>query len=224
MNKRITAIICAMEEEAAAFRSIEQDDVRIIKSGVGKVHAAVATVTAIEQGATQIISTGYAGALSSFVKKGDFVLAIISKQHDVDATPLGSLPGHIPYADHSEWMSCPVLSGHIIHATVTRGYKLHAGIFLSGDQFITNRSQVQSFGGICVDMETAAIAQACHLRQVPYASIRIISDEANAAASDTFTRTIRTKEANLEEAAHIIKTALRTYRHDVLSTSLQPIN
>ena len=55
------------------------------------------------------------------------------------------------------------------------------GLICTGDQFITNREQLNVIKaaypeGLAVDMESAAIAQVCHLYGVPFVSFRIISD------------------------------------------------
>ena len=55
------------------------------------------------------------------------------------------------------------------------------GLICSGDQFITDREQLnlikQRFPlALAVDMESGALAQVCHLYGVPFLSFRIISD------------------------------------------------
>ena len=58
---------------------------------------------------------------------------------------------------------------------------IHGGLICTGDKFITDRTELnaikQNFPeGLAVDMESAAIAQVCHLYRVPFISFRIISD------------------------------------------------
>jgi adenosylhomocysteine nucleosidase len=57
------------------------------------------------------------------------------------------------------------------------------GRVCSGDQFIATKEQAEAitstFGGLCAEMEGAAIAQVCHLNQVPYVIIRAISDDSD---------------------------------------------
>ena len=60
--------------------------------------------------------------------------------------------------------------------------KLHAG-----GKFITERGELDAIKaefpeGLAVDMESAAIAQVCHLYRVPFISFRIISDTPGADA------------------------------------------
>lgn len=59
--------------------------------------------------------------------------------------------------------------------------RIHAGLILTGDQFITSRQALNDIktlfpDGLAVDMESAAIAQVCHIQGVPFVSFRIISD------------------------------------------------
>ena len=54
---------------------------------------------------------------------------------------------------------------------------------LSGDQFISDRdtkkSIIDSVGGMCTEMEGAAIAHVAYLSDTPFLIIRSISDKAN---------------------------------------------
>ena len=59
--------------------------------------------------------------------------------------------------------------------------KIHTGLICTGDKFITDHAiladiKAQFPDGLAVDMESAAIAQVCHLEKVPFVSFRIISD------------------------------------------------
>lgn len=64
------------------------------------------------------------------------------------------------------------------------------GRVCSGDQFITEKEQkdtiVSDFGGMCCEMEGAAIAQACFLNDIPFVIIRAISDKEDGSASVEF--------------------------------------
>jgi adenosylhomocysteine nucleosidase len=61
------------------------------------------------------------------------------------------------------------------------------GMICTGDQFITSRDELKRIKGqypeaLAVDMESAAIAQVCHLYGIPFLSFRIISDTPGAEA------------------------------------------
>ena len=55
------------------------------------------------------------------------------------------------------------------------------GRVCSGDQFISKKEQkdkiTSNFGGMCCEMEGAAIAQTCYLNKTPFIIIRTISDK-----------------------------------------------
>ena len=57
---------------------------------------------------------------------------------------------------------------------------------VSGDQFISDRAVkdriLAQFGGMCTEMEGAAIAQAAYLNKIPFVIIRAISDKADDSA------------------------------------------
>ena len=55
--------------------------------------------------------------------------------------------------------------------------RIHSGLVCTGDQFITNRTELDTIkqrfpDGLAVDMESAAIAQTCYLYNVPFLSFR----------------------------------------------------
>ena len=57
------------------------------------------------------------------------------------------------------------------------------GRVVSGDQFICERSRkdeiAATFGGLCTEMEGAAIAQAAYINGIPFVIVRAISDKAD---------------------------------------------
>lgn len=57
------------------------------------------------------------------------------------------------------------------------------GVIASGDQFVHTHERrewiVNTFKASAVEMEAAAIAQVCHVNKIPFAAIRVISDEAS---------------------------------------------
>ena len=66
--------------------------------------------------------------------------------------------------------------------------KVHLGTIASGDIFVTELSMGEKinkkFNALCVEMEGAAIAQACYLSNVPFLVIRSISDSPNKDANN----------------------------------------
>ena len=64
------------------------------------------------------------------------------------------------------------------------------GLIVSGDQFVDSIEQVKIIkshfpDALAVDMESGAIAQVCELRNVPFMSMRVISDSPGASHDNT---------------------------------------
>ena len=159
---------------------IGHHNVVLIQCGIGKVNAAMGATVMIHEFQPQcIISTGCAGGIDPVLQVMDVVVSTELAYHDVDCgVGLGcsigqiqGLPARFP-SDESLTQTAKNLQTDI---------RVHAGLILTGDQFITRRSTLdqikQTFPeGLAVDMESAAIAQVCYLQGVPFVSFRIISD------------------------------------------------
>ncbi|MFC4077020.1 5'-methylthioadenosine/adenosylhomocysteine nucleosidase [Salinithrix halophila] len=171
---------------------LNETEVVVCQSGVGKVNAAVCTQNLIrEYGVEAVIFTGVAGALDPSLDIGDIVVSTACQQHDVDATALGLPKGTIPFQETSifkadrKWIRLAEEA-----AAGWTGGKVLKGKILSGDQFIANADAVRalrdSLGGVCVEMEGAAVAHVCHLHRIPYVVIRSMSDRADHSADINF--------------------------------------
>ena len=165
-------------------------DVIVVKSGIGKVNAAVCTqILATEFHVDTVINTGIAGSLKAEINIGDIVLSTDALQHDVDATNFGYELGMIPGMDVSIFKASEELIEKAEAACKKENPEL--GIFkgrvVSGDQFISDKATkeriVNNFHGYCTEMEGAAIAQAAYLNNIPFHIIRAISAKADDSAS-----------------------------------------
>lgn len=165
----------------------------LVKSGVGKVNAAMTTQLLIDHfHVDAIIFTGVAGALSPSLEVADLVISTSLQHHDMDGTPLGFKRGEIPMFERSsdfladEWLASVAYDV----ATNETGRKVVKGRIVSGDQFIADRHRVrelaEKFDAVCVEMEGAAVAQVAALNQIPFVVIRSISDKANEEANISF--------------------------------------
>ena len=161
----------------------------VVKSGVGKVNAAVCTqILADRFGVDCVINTGVAGSLDARIDIGDFVIATELAHHDVDATVFGYAPGEIPQTGTTFFPA----EAQLIRATEEACRRacpetgVWSGRIVSGDQFIDNRARkdwiAQTFHALCVEMEGAAIAQTAYLNGLPFLVIRTISDKADESA------------------------------------------
>lgn len=113
------AIIGAMDEEVAMLKEkmtevqvesracmefykgkLEGKDTVVVRSGIGKVNAAMcAQILADRYAPSCIINTGIAGSLDARINIGDIVISTDALQHDMDARAFGYEAGQIPRVD-----------------------------------------------------------------------------------------------------------------------------
>ncbi|MGG6310036.1 5'-methylthioadenosine/adenosylhomocysteine nucleosidase [Paenibacillus macerans] len=169
-------------------------EVVVCKSGVGKVNAAATAQILIGRfGVDAVWFTGVAGAVHPDLDVGDVVISSSCRQHDMDVRPLGFPRGVTPYQEVSDYPAEPAFIRLAESACARQGtdHKHMIGRVLSGDQFIADHGFVASvlhgeLGGACVEMEGAALAQVCHMNQVPFIVLRSISDKADGSADVNF--------------------------------------
>lgn len=209
--KRI-GIIGAMEEEIILLKEkitidnvmdianmsfyvghINNHNIIIVKSGIGKVNGAVCTQILIDKFDVEcVINTGAAGALGSNLNIGDIIISLDTIQHDVDATGFGYRLGEIPRMGTSVFKADTELINLAKKASekVDKEHKVFIGRIVSGDQFISSLDKknkiYEDFKGYCTEMEGAAIAHVCYLNKIPFVIIRAISDKADHSAEINF--------------------------------------
>ena len=174
-------------------------------SGIGKVAAATtATVLIAHFGVSRIVFTGVAGGLGEGVQVGDVVVAHDFMQHDMDVSPL--FPRYlVPLHGKTCFAADVALTAELFAAAQSAliqlnaslptwafpSARVHRGLVASGDRFVSGRQEAQDLRDrlqaaghavLAVEMEGAAIAQVCHDYQLPFASVRTISDRADDAA------------------------------------------
>jgi len=186
-----------------------------VLSGIGKVAAATTATLLIERfGVQRIVFTGVAGGLGDGVRVGDVVVAEAFLQHDMDASPIFpryEMPGY----GRSRFDTNRALTEQLARAASTaidgaehfldretraafglQVPRLHRGLIVSGDRFVSTASECAALqrelpDALAVEMEGAAFAQVCHDFGVPLAVVRTISDRADDAAHMDFPRFLR---------------------------------
>ncbi|MBR4848845.1 MAG: 5'-methylthioadenosine/adenosylhomocysteine nucleosidase [Bacteroidaceae bacterium] len=161
---------------------ISSNEIVLRQCGIGKVNAAVGTAELIRSFAPDaIVSTGVAGGIDASLAVMDVVVSSSIVYHDVwcgMGCEYGQVQG-MPAVFAADEKLCSVATSlNECPENVTR---IHAGLICTGDQFITSREELDKIksnfpAGLAVDMESAAIAQTCHIYGVPFVSFRIISD------------------------------------------------
>ena len=161
---------------------ISSNEIILRQCGIGKVNAAVGTAELIRSFAPDaIVSTGVAGGIDTSLAVMDVVVSSSIVYHDVwcgMGCEYGQEQGMPAVFLASEKLYKVAQGLNDDSGNVTR---IHAGLICTGDQFITSREELDKIksnfpAGLAVDMESAAIAQACHIYGVPFVSFRIISD------------------------------------------------
>lgn len=205
-------IIGAMEEEVTALRNkmsnkelkqiagmdfyqgiLEDQEVVLVRCGIGKVNAAICTQALIDTFHIQyIINTGVAGGIYEKLDIGDIVISSDGVQHDFDTTAFGDPIGIIPRMDESFFKADDQLIQLAKESAknLPSNPKVYVGRIASGDQFISGSKQKERiwnhFQAYCAEMEGAAIAHTCYLNQIPFVIIRSISDKADHSADINF--------------------------------------
>ncbi|WP_173472803.1 5'-methylthioadenosine/adenosylhomocysteine nucleosidase [Eubacterium ruminantium] len=164
-------------------------DVVLVRSGIGKVNAAMCTeALIIKYNVECVINTGIAGSLNSKIDIGDIVLSTDSLEHDMDVSGLGYDKGVVPDQECSIYPAADDIRKIAKEAceAVNPDIKVFEGRVVSGDKFVSDKETkdflVNTFNGMCTEMEGASIAHTAYLNNVPYLVIRAISDKADDSA------------------------------------------
>ena len=186
-------ILGAMSEELAAIDTT----LNIIQMGVGKVNAAIAATRLIERGLGPddiVLIVGTAAAAWSDLSIGDVVIGRSAQYHDVDVTSLGFAPGQVPFDPRLRFPADDALSICAYQTCRELDIRAVRGHVVSGDQFISDPAEVRWIRKVhhayCIEMETAAVAQALfkdrETAAARWLAIRIISDLADKSAPVDF--------------------------------------
>lgn len=205
--KRI-GIIGAMEVEVASLKEkmkdvqitrkasmefyagiLEGKNVVVVRSGIGKINAAVCTQILIDEFKVEgVINTGIAGSLNADINIGDIVISTDLVHHDMNAVAFGYPVGQIPQMEAFSFRSDETLRKLAVQACrdVNPDIEVYEGRIASGDQFVADQGVkdeiIKNFDACAVEMEGAAIAQAAYLNNVPFLVVRAISDKADGSA------------------------------------------
>jgi len=221
----IYGIIGAMDEEIAFLQSnmsnvtkheiansqfiegtISNKKVVLLKSGIGKVNAAMATTILMERfNPTAVINTGSAGGFAHNLSVGDIVISDEVLHHDVDATAFDYRYGQVPQmpptymADENLLKKTKKIVEHL-------NINYEVGLVATGDSFMDDEIRINAVkklfpNMLAAEMEGAAIAQVCYQYDIPFIIIRALSDIAGKDSPVTFDQFL---EIAAKNAAKII--------------------
>lgn len=215
-------ILGAMDEEVALLKAslnnvrettwshltffegtLHNASVVLVKCGIGKVAAAVATTALVERFAPDyVVNTGSAGGFDINLAIGDLVIGSEIKHHDVDLTHFGYKLGQPAGGMPEAFMCDKTLVQAAEAAAETLPDLQHVrGLICTGDAFIGSDEAVAELRSKfpdmrAVEMEGAAIAQTCHMLNVPFLVIRSLSDIAGKTSSVSFKEYLETAAKN----------------------------
>lgn len=158
---RCIGIIGAMEVEVASLKEqmkdiqvtrkasmefysgiIEGKNVVVVRSGIGKVNAAVCTQILIDDfKAEVVINTGIAGSLNADINIGDIVVSTDLIHHDMNAVAFGYPVGQIPQMEAFSFHSDDALRALAVKACkeANPDIEVFEGRIASGDQFVADQ-------------------------------------------------------------------------------------
>ena len=161
---------------------VGKNEIILRQCGIGKVNAALGAAELIRAFSPDaMVSTGVAGGIDCCLGVMDVVVSSSIVYHDVwcgMGCEYGQVQG-MPAVFAADEAMCRAAQS--LNDDADNKTRIHAGLICTGDQFITTRDELDKIkgnfpAGLAVDMESAAIAQTCHIYGVPFVSFRIISD------------------------------------------------
>ena len=180
----------------------------ICQSGIGKVNAALCVqIMADLFAVTHVINTGIAGSLDAALEIGDVAISTDVMYHDFHVGPFGYAWGQVPGMDVHGFPADVHMADLAEELCKAQGVNCRRGRIVSGDQFIAEKEEkariITCVGGLCTEMEGAAIAHAAYRNGIPVLVLRAISDKADDSAEmdyPTFERMAAQNSAKLVEA------------------------
>ena len=219
-------IIGAMEEEVSILRGqiehphvetiagyeytagkMKGKDVILLRSGIGKVNAALSTGLLLQTYAPDcLINTGSAGGANPALHVGDVVISTEVRHHDVDATVFGYEYGQVPQmppaflADEKLVRIAESCDGKL------PGIQVVKGLIATGDSFMDDPAKTatvkEHFPEVqAVEMEAVAVAQVAWQFGIPFVIIRSLSDIAGQESGISFDEYLETAAVN---SAHLV--------------------
>lgn len=179
--------------------TLRNKEIVLLKSGIGKVNAAMGTTIMLERFSPElIINTGSAGGFSNKLHVGDIIISSDVVHHDVDVTSFDYAYGQVPGLPE-QFNADGKLVAMAEKAAEELGINYEVGVIATGDSFMEETTRVEATRKrfpqmLAAEMEAAAIAQVSYQYDTPFVIIRALSDIAGKDSSISF-------DAFLEKAA-----------------------
>ena len=188
----IKALMSNSKESTIGYRRfiqgrLSEKKCTLVLGGLGKIHCASATQLLIDNFKCEyLVNIGTAGAISSQVHVGDFVIG--EKVVEFDCAPKVYLHKPPSYVCHQRL----VASLKAFFAEDRTLKSVHFGQILSGSEDVVTDSRkkelFQLHKALSTDWESAGFIATCNMNQTPGVVFRVISDLANESMENDFNK------------------------------------
>ena len=193
----------------------DERELILVRSGIGLVAAASALATVLAQVRPDaVVSAGTTGGLGRQVEVGDVCVSTTLAYTDADATAFGYVRGQTP-GQPETFAGDPALLERLEQvgpealrdATASSSSAhLHVGQMLAGSSFVTAANVADTRevfpAALSTDMESTALAQVAASADLPFVSVRGVSDLCGPEAGQDFH--IAAEEAAARSAAVVL--------------------
>ncbi|WP_176892211.1 5'-methylthioadenosine/adenosylhomocysteine nucleosidase [Fusobacterium varium] len=184
-------------------------------SGVCKVNAAVAAQILIDSfSVNTIISAGTAGGIEKTVKVFDTIISTQLAYHDVADDILVEFHPWLPSIYFNAGEKLLAAAKKMVQNQAVN-HPVIFGKMVTGESFIDkNMREIinKKYAPLSVDMESASIAHVCYVNNIPFISIRTITDTASHSGVENF-------EQNCSKASVISKDIVLAFLKELKNNS-----
>ena len=200
--RRISELLDGLKVELDGGRKfvtgrLGDNELVLHQCGIGKVNAAIGASEMIRRyNPDLMVSTGCAGGGRTDMEVMDIVASTELAYHDVYC---GEAMGKTVYGQVQGMPARYTSPSELVEKAKSVSPRVHAGLIVTGDWFVDSKDKMREIvshfpEAAAVDMESAAIAQTCHIYGIPFISFRVISDiplkDTNAAMYHDFWNTV----------------------------------
>ena len=200
--RRISELLDGLDVELDGGRkfvtgTLGENELVLHQCGIGKVNAAIGASEMIRRyNPDLLVSTGCAGGGRTDMEVMDIVASTELAYHDVYC---GEAMGKTVYGQEQGMPARYSSPSELVEKAKSVSPRIHAGLIVTGDWFVDSKEKMREIvshfpEAAAVDMESAAIAQTCHIYGIPFISFRVISDiplkDTNAAMYHDFWNTV----------------------------------
>ena len=182
--RRISELLDGLDVELDGGRkfvtgTLGENELVLHQCGIGKVNAAIGASEMIRRyNPDLLVSTGCAGGGRTDMEVMDIVASTELAYHDVYC---GEAMGKTIYGQVQGMPARYSSPSDLVEKAKSVSPRVHAGLIVTGDWFVDSKEKMREIvshfpEAAAVDMESAAIAQTCHIYGIPFISFRVISD------------------------------------------------